>query len=196
MEGTHSTERREPNTTSICRRDCLKGGDHGQCSTPEKHATQTGGLPPVRNRTHTPNSPGQHTSEHSVEGWLKLCCDTPPPRQVPGVPERHLLYTRRPQVSVPKHARGKQRRRRRRGYTGRSNSYAATKPSRGREQRDPLQGLIGREQTARKGENPTPTGVCRGEEEEEEEGVTRVAQAATLQRNPAEVGNKGTLCRA
>jgi hypothetical protein len=28
MEGTHSTERREPNTTSICRRDCLKGGDH------------------------------------------------------------------------------------------------------------------------------------------------------------------------
>jgi hypothetical protein len=31
---------------------------------------------------------------------------------------------------------------------------------------------------------------------EEEEGVTRVAQAATLQRNPAEVGNKGTLCRA
>jgi hypothetical protein len=80
MEGTHSTERREPNTTtSICRRDCLKGGDHGQCSTPEKHATQTGGLPPVRNQTHTPNSPGQHTSEHSVEGWLKLCCDTPPP---------------------------------------------------------------------------------------------------------------------
>jgi hypothetical protein len=78
MEGTHSTERREPNTTSICRRDCLKGGDHGQCSTPEKHATQTGGLPPVRNRTHTPNSPGQHTSEHSVEGWLKFCCDTHP----------------------------------------------------------------------------------------------------------------------
>jgi hypothetical protein len=26
-----------------------------------------------------------------------------------------------------------------------------------------LQGLIGREQTARKGENPTPTGVCRGD---------------------------------
>jgi hypothetical protein len=57
----------------------------------------------------------------------------------------------------------KRRRRRRRGYTGRSSSYAATKPSRGREQRDPLQGLIGREQTARKGENPTPTGVCRGD---------------------------------
>jgi len=41
MEGTHSTERREPNTTGICRGDCLKGGDHGQYSTPEKHATQT-----------------------------------------------------------------------------------------------------------------------------------------------------------
>ena len=26
-----------------------------------------------------------------------------PPRQVPGVPERHLLYTRLPQVSAPKH---------------------------------------------------------------------------------------------
>jgi hypothetical protein len=88
MEGTHSTERREPNTTSICRRDCLKGGDHGQCSTPEKHATQTGGLPPVRNRTHTPNAPGQHTSEHSVEGWLKSCCDTHPPRQLQYAPTK------------------------------------------------------------------------------------------------------------
>jgi hypothetical protein len=78
MEGTHSTDRTEPNITSICRGDCLEGGDHGQCSTPEKHATQTGGLPPVRNRTHTPNSPGQHTSEHSVEAWLKLCCNTHP----------------------------------------------------------------------------------------------------------------------
>jgi hypothetical protein len=105
MEGTHSTERREPNTTSICRRDCLKGGDHGQCSTPEKHATQTGGLPPVRNRTHTPNSPGQHTSEHSVEGWLKLCCDTHPPRQVPGVPERHLSFTQLSRRSQEQHSR-------------------------------------------------------------------------------------------
>jgi hypothetical protein len=43
---------------------------------------------------------------------------------------------------------------------------------------------------------PTPTPPLRRNEEEEEEGVTRVAQAATLQRNPAEVGNKGTLCRA
>ena len=133
MEGTHSTERREPNTTSICRRDCLKGGDHGQCSTPEKHATQTGGLPPVRNRTHTPNSPGQHTSEHSVEGWLKLCCDTHPPRQVPGVPERHLLYTRLPQVSVPKHPQRCKLATEEEGcYTGRSRSYAATEPSHGR----------------------------------------------------------------
>jgi hypothetical protein len=38
--------------------------------------------------------------------------------------------------------KGRLVRRRRRGYTGRSSSYAATKPSRGREQRDPLQGRL------------------------------------------------------
>jgi hypothetical protein len=41
-------------------------GPRAMLHTQKGHATQTGGLPPIRNRTHTPNSPGQHTSEHNV----------------------------------------------------------------------------------------------------------------------------------
>mgnify|MGYP001806596590 FL=1 len=64
-EGTHSTVRREPNITSGCRRDCLKGGDHRQCSTPEKHATQTGGLPPLQTE-HTHPKPRGNTLLNTV----------------------------------------------------------------------------------------------------------------------------------
>jgi hypothetical protein len=64
MEGTHSTERREPNTTSICRRDCLKGEDHGQCSTPEKHASSRSGF----------CSPGENAAERAATVSITVTC--------------------------------------------------------------------------------------------------------------------------
>ena len=98
--GTDSTERREPATIDVCRGDCLKGGDHRQGFNPTKPATQTRGLPPVPSRTHTPMPPGRPLRTQCGRKAPAVLRYTPP-RQVPGVSERHLCIPGCPKSARP-----------------------------------------------------------------------------------------------
>jgi hypothetical protein len=72
------SERREPRAMLHTQKACHTDRRASTSKEPNTHTHNSRGLPPVRNRTHAPNSPGQHTCEHNVEGCLKLCYDTPP----------------------------------------------------------------------------------------------------------------------